>query len=100
MNNDYKQLLENLMLTVQRENASDLHLSPGRKPIMRVEGELIPLVNRDELTKEDTFGMLKEIVNQSNLEKIKNLKRLILRILFMMNYVYVRRPMYKAVVSI
>jgi len=76
MNNDYKQLLENLMLTVQRENASDLHLSPGRKPIMRVEGELIPLVNRDELTKEDTFGMLKEIVNQSNLEKIKNLEEI------------------------
>ncbi|MCA9352057.1 PilT/PilU family type 4a pilus ATPase [Patescibacteria group bacterium] len=76
MNNDYKQLLENLLLTVQRENASDLHLSPGRKPIMRVETELIPLANRDVLTKEDTIGILKEVVTEDQLAKVMNIEEI------------------------
>ncbi|MCA9351542.1 PilT/PilU family type 4a pilus ATPase [Patescibacteria group bacterium] len=76
MNNDYQQLLENLLLTVERENASDLHLAPGRKPIMRVEGDLIPLVNRDVLTKEDTFGILKSIVNEENLAKVMDIQEI------------------------
>lgn len=76
MNNDYKSLLENLLLTVQRENASDLHLSPNRKPMMRVEGELIPLANREALTKEDTFGILKEIVNEEKLQQVMNIEEI------------------------
>lgn len=76
MNNDYKNMLENLLLTVERENASDLHLSPNRKPTMRVEGELIPLANRDELTKEDTFGLLKEIVNEEKLQQVLNIEEI------------------------
>ncbi len=76
MNENYKQLLENLLLTVQRENASDLHLSPGRKPIMRIEGELIPLANRDALTKEDTFNILREIVNEDKLHQVMNLEEI------------------------
>ena len=76
MNNDYKKMLENLLLTVERENASDLHLSPGRKPIMRVETELIPLANRDVLTKEDTFGILKSIVNEENLAKVMDIQEI------------------------
>ena len=73
---NYKQLLENLLLTVERENASDLHLSPNRKPIMRVEGELITLEAREVLSKEDTFGILKEIVNEEKLTKVMNLEEI------------------------
>lgn len=76
MNNDYKKMLENLLLAVERENASDLHLSPGRKPIMRIEGELISLEQRDMLTKEDTFGILKAIVNEENLKKVMNIEEI------------------------
>lgn len=76
MNNDYKSLIEGLLLTVQRENASDLHLSPDRKPMMRVEGELIPLANRDTLTKEDTFGILKEIVPEEKLQQVLNIEEI------------------------
>lgn len=73
MNTDYKQMIDNLMLTVQRENASDLHLAPKRKPMMRVEGELIPMANKEVLTREDTFGMLREIVSEEKLQEIMNL---------------------------
>lgn len=76
MKKDYKKFLEGLLLTLEREQASDLHLSPGRKPIMRVEGELIPLVNRELLTKEDTFGILKEIVSEENLARVMNIEEI------------------------
>ncbi len=69
---DYKKLLHNLMMTIDRENASDLHLSPNRKPIMRVEGELINIETHDILTKEDTFGILKSIVSEEKVEKVMN----------------------------
>ncbi len=76
MNNDYKKKLENLLLAVERENASDLHLSPGRKPIMRIEGELISLEQRDTLTKEDTFGILRELVNEEKLAQVMNIEEI------------------------
>ena len=76
MKKDYKQFLDNLLLVVDRENASDLHLSPGRKPIMRIETELITLSNRDILTKEDTIGILRELVKEEDVSKVLNLKEI------------------------
>lgn len=76
MKKNYKNILENLLLTIERENASDLHLSPGRKPTMRIEGELISLESREELTKEDTFGILKEIVNEEKLRQVLDLQEI------------------------
>jgi twitching motility protein PilT len=66
----YREMIHNLFLVVEREHASDLHLAPGRKPIMRVDGELIPLANREDLKQEDTFGMLKSIVTEEQLKKV------------------------------
>jgi twitching motility protein PilT len=73
---NYKELLNNLMLTLQRESASDLHLSPARKPMMRIHGEIIPLAARDILTKEDTFNLLKEIVSEADLTKVMNIEEI------------------------
>lgn len=55
---DYKKELEELILTVIREGGSDLHLSVGRAPAIRVSGELIFLVKHAVLTKEDMLGIL------------------------------------------
>ncbi|MBU4224061.1 PilT/PilU family type 4a pilus ATPase [Patescibacteria group bacterium] len=61
---DYKKELTELLLTVVKENASDLHISVGRHPTFRVSGALIPLVRKPILSAEDTegliFAMLKE----------------------------------------
>ena len=56
---NYEQELEQLLDTVVREGASDLHLSEGRYPTMRLSGQLIPLVRSAVLTHED----IKEFVN-------------------------------------
>ena len=41
--------LDSLIQAVRDENGSDLHLTEGRKPVIRVFGQLIPIVNEDEL---------------------------------------------------
>lgn len=73
---NYKELLNNLMITVMRENASDLHISPDRYPVMRIDGEIISIKSREILTKEDTFNILKEIVTEENLNKIMNMEEI------------------------
>lgn len=59
---EYKKELEDLVLTVIHEGASDLHLVVGRHPTIRVSGELIPLVKKSLLQPEDTEGLMKELV--------------------------------------
>ncbi len=49
---DYKQKLNDLLLTTARQNASDLHLAVGRHPTLRIDGILIPLQKEGILTPE------------------------------------------------
>lgn len=53
---DYKKELEALVENVIKEAASDLHLSEGRPPIIRVNGDLIPLLKKKTLTAGDMRG--------------------------------------------
>jgi len=60
----YKETTEKLMDTVIKEAGSDLHLSAGSHPIIRVDDALIPLQTSPELTKEDTEGMIRELLTE------------------------------------
>src|SRR5690349_761409 len=62
----YKKELDELILIVTKEGASDLHITAGAHPTIRVSGDLIPLVNRPRLSADDTIGMLTEILNEDN----------------------------------
>lgn len=66
---DYKRDLEELVVTVVKEGASDLHLTVGRHPTIRVSGDLIPLVNRPVLRPEDTVGLITEVLSSENKEE-------------------------------
>lgn len=55
---EYKTELEDLIDSVIREGASDLHLSEGHVPTLRVNGSLIPLMKKDALKREDTDAFL------------------------------------------
>jgi twitching motility protein PilT len=46
-------LLETLIDALVRHDASDLHLKPGRPPVLRVHGQLIPLLEHKALTEAD-----------------------------------------------
>ncbi len=63
MSLDYKKHLEELIATVIAEDASDLHLSEDRLPIIRVSGFLIPLVKESPLSKADMKGLLGELLD-------------------------------------
>lgn len=51
-----------LLDLVIKEGGSDLHLSVGSNPIIRVSGSLVPLVQEKVLHATDTEAMLKEIL--------------------------------------
>jgi twitching motility protein PilT len=51
--NDQNKMLEDLIQTVVQEGASDLHISEGRPPVIRVSGFLVPLVKQPVLTREN-----------------------------------------------
>lgn len=59
---DYKKEFEDLIETMMKESASDLHLSEGRYPTIRVAGFLVPLMNRKVLSKEDTAGFMSVVL--------------------------------------
>jgi twitching motility protein PilT len=62
MTTDYKNFLEKLLSTLLKEGASDLHFSEGRYPSIRVSGDLIQLQKEQILSKEDTMGLLAELI--------------------------------------
>jgi len=66
---NYKAELEDLIVTVIRENASDLHLSTGRRPTLRIAGSLLPLTRKEPLTREDTLGLLSELAGAKKKEE-------------------------------
>lgn len=72
---DYKKEIEELVNLLLKEGASDLHLSSGRQPIIRVSGNLIPLVKRAVLTDADMKGFVNTFLSPANktlLETEKN----------------------------
>lgn len=72
---DYKKEIEDLVNLIIKEGASDLHLAVGRTPIVRVSGNLIPLVKKPVITEADMKGFLKAFLTDENqvlLEKDKD----------------------------
>ncbi|MFH1970895.1 MAG: type IV pilus twitching motility protein PilT [Patescibacteria group bacterium] len=60
-----KELLQQTIDT----NASDLHIIVGSPPILRIDGELVPVPNSGILTSEMTSNLLKEVLNREQLER-------------------------------
>jgi len=70
---NYKKELEELISMVVKEGGSDLHISEGRHPTIRVSGELVSFVKKPVFKKEDTMGLLTELLSEENKEEfLKN----------------------------
>lgn len=61
---DYRKELEELVNVVISEKGSDIHLSVGSHPIVRVMGSLVPLVKKPVLTAEDINGFSGVLMNE------------------------------------
>ena len=68
---DYKNFLHTLLDAVIKQNGSDLHFSEGRYPTVRVQGDLIPMLNTKILEKQDTLELLKNLVSIERLEQFE-----------------------------
>lgn len=61
---DYKKELQDLMDVVVAEKGSDIHLSVGVHPMVRVSGALIPLVKKPILAGEDVAGFAQALMTK------------------------------------
>lgn len=68
MSAEYKKDLEQLVDLVLKEGASDLHLSEGRNPVVRISGQLLPLVRQPIISKEAIRGFLNELITAESKE--------------------------------
>lgn len=65
---EYKHFLDQLLDTVIAQSASDLHFSEGRFPTIRVNDDLVPLMDTKQLAKDDTTNILKHLVSKERLD--------------------------------
>lgn len=73
---DYKKTFESLVAILIQQGGSDLHLSSGRAPLIRVNGELVFLTTHAILTAEDIDGILKAILLPDPYKKLRSGKDL------------------------
>ena len=64
---NYETELADLIMSLVKEGGSDLHLTVGAFPTLRVNRDLIPLTRKKELSAEDTLGFLRVMVGEKSL---------------------------------
>ncbi len=69
MANNYKKQLEELLSLTVKEQASDLHLSVGHPPVLRIADRLVPLLKKPKLSPEDTRGLAEALMTQEQLQR-------------------------------
>jgi twitching motility protein PilT len=65
---DYKKEIDDIVNLILKEGASDLHISVGRNPIIRVSGNLIPLLKMPIITEVNMNGFLGIFLSPANKE--------------------------------
>lgn len=69
---NYETEINDLLNTVVTQGASDLHLSEGRHPTIRVNSSLMPLAKKPVLTHEDVEGLIIALVGKEKMDKFRN----------------------------
>ena len=72
---DYQIKLNDLLETTLSEKASDLHLSAGHPPILRIAGGLVPLAKMKKLGREDTKGLAFAMMSEEQRERFLTRKQ-------------------------
>ena len=73
---NYELQLEELLELVGKHNASDLHLSVGRYPTLRIDGRLNNLTKYPILTGEATKGLINILLSDEQKEKLSKFKEI------------------------
>lgn len=76
MEQNYLNQLDALLDIVYQNGASDLHLSVGRHPFIRVHGSLTPVANYPQLTADDMVGLATLLAGSEKLKKLLELEEI------------------------
>jgi len=71
-----KQEIEGLLIITAQEGASDLHLSVGCYPIIRIDGRLVPLTSRDMLSPKSTEELIFSLLTVKQREELETNKEI------------------------
>lgn len=69
---DYKKELIDLIMIMIKEGASDLHITVGRYPTIRVSGSLVPLIKKQILSPEDAQGLIFSMLDEEKKQRLIN----------------------------
>jgi twitching motility protein PilT len=73
---DYRKFLHDLFDNLISEDGSDLHIGVGRKPAIRINGQLVFLVNHNVMTEADVLGVLEVLVGAARVKKFQEDKNI------------------------
>ena len=73
---DYSQYLKKLLDVVVKEEASDLHISAGHVPNIRITGQLVPLSQEKIVSPEDSAGMAFAMMSENQRKKFLEQKEM------------------------
>jgi twitching motility protein PilT len=68
---DYASEIKNIIETLISQSGSDIHITAGRKPVLRVSGDLVTLENYSEYTPEHVLGVLDVILGEEKRAKFQ-----------------------------
>ncbi|HAQ02553.1 type IV pili twitching motility protein PilT [Candidatus Nomurabacteria bacterium RIFOXYC2_FULL_36_8] len=66
---DYNKFLDEILTSLIHEDGSDLHLGTGRKPAVRINGQLVFLSNKEVLKQDDMVSILKILLGKDKTDK-------------------------------
>ncbi|OHB22767.1 MAG: type IV pili twitching motility protein PilT [Parcubacteria group bacterium RIFCSPLOWO2_01_FULL_48_18] len=73
---DYEEKLKELLMITARQNASDLHISVGRRPTLRIDGILVPLQKEAIVTPEIAEGLAFALIGEEQKQQLLRYKEL------------------------
>ena len=73
---NYIDIAQKLLELTIKSQASDLHLSAGHPPVIRISGSLVPIVKEKELTPEVSKGLAFSLMNKQQQDRFLEKKEL------------------------
>lgn len=75
-NNNFAGYLKELLELTRKSQASDLHLSPGHPPILRIDGSLVPMIKEKILQSKDTESLAQYLMRDNQYARLLEAKEI------------------------
>lgn len=73
---NYTTQLKELLALTCKQQASDLHLSPGHPPVLRIAGTLVPLFKEKKLSVQDAEGLSRVLMTEDQYQRFLKKKEI------------------------